>query len=83
VSSLCSAPRPSTRRQQQRCAGQLPAELAIRVIEGRWMLPIQREWLDGSRRFSGLQQALVSFIQRMPLDGIQPHELGPAALACS
>ena len=34
------------------------AELALRVIQGRWKLLILRELLDGVRRFSGLQRAL-------------------------
>ena len=34
------------------------AELALKVIQGRWKLLILRELLDGVRRFSDLQRAL-------------------------
>jgi DNA-binding HxlR family transcriptional regulator len=35
------------------------AELALKVIQGRWKLMILRELLDGVRRFSDLQRALA------------------------
>ena len=35
------------------------AELALKVIQGRWKLLILRELLDGVRRFSDLQRALT------------------------
>jgi len=34
------------------------AELALKVIQGRWKLLILRELLEGVRRFSDLQRAL-------------------------
>ena len=37
---------------------QCKAELALRVIQGRWKLLILRELLEGVRRFSDLQRAL-------------------------
>ena len=36
------------------------AELAMRVIQGRWKLHILRQLLEGTRRFSELQRALES-----------------------
>ena len=38
--------------------GQCKAELALKVIQGRWKLLILRELLEGVRRFSDLQRAL-------------------------
>ncbi len=37
---------------------QCKAELALKVIQGRWKLLILRELLEGVRRFSDLQRAL-------------------------
>ena len=37
---------------------QCKAELALKVIQGRWKLMILRELLEGVRRFSDLQRAL-------------------------
>ena len=37
---------------------QCKAELALKVIQGRWKLLILRELLEGARRFSDLQRAL-------------------------
>ena len=39
------------------------AELALKVIQGRWKLLILRELLDGVRRFSDLQRALAEVQQ--------------------
>jgi DNA-binding HxlR family transcriptional regulator len=36
-----------------------PAELALRVMRGRWKLAILRELLGGVRRFSDLQRAIA------------------------
>ncbi len=36
-----------------------PAELALRVMRGRWKLLILRELTSGVRRFSALQRSLV------------------------
>jgi len=41
------------------------AELALRVIQGRWKLLILRELLDGRRRFSDLQRALNGVSQKV------------------
>ncbi|MEB3241908.1 MAG: helix-turn-helix domain-containing protein [Synechococcus sp.] len=41
------------------------AELAMRVIQGRWKLPILRELLEGTRRFSELLRALESVSQKV------------------
>ena len=41
------------------------AELAMRVIQGRWKLHILRELLEGTRRFSELQRALESVSQKV------------------
>jgi len=41
------------------------AELALRVIQGRWKLLILRELLDGRRRFSDLQRALSGVSQKV------------------
>ncbi|MCP9850356.1 helix-turn-helix domain-containing protein [Cyanobium sp. Morenito 9A2] len=38
--------------------GECPAELALRVMQGRWKLAILRELLIGMRRFSDLSRAL-------------------------
>ena len=39
--------------------GNCKAELALKVIQGRWKLLILRELIDGVRRFSDLQRALA------------------------
>jgi len=39
------------------------AELALKVIQGRWKLLILRELLEGVRRFSDLQRALAEVQQ--------------------
>ena len=39
------------------------AELALKVIQGRWKLLILRELLEGIRRFSDLQRALADVQQ--------------------
>ncbi len=39
------------------------AELALKVIQGRWKLLILRELLEGVRRFSDLQRALADVQQ--------------------
>lgn len=44
---------------EQKLQGECPAELALRVMQGRWMLAILRELLIGVRRFSDLSRALV------------------------
>ncbi len=43
--------------------GNCKAELALRVIQGRWKLLILRELLEGVRRFSDLQRALATVQQ--------------------
>ena len=41
------------------------AELALKVIRGRWKLLILRELVDGIRRFSDLQRALEGVSQKV------------------
>jgi len=41
------------------------AELALRMIQGRWKLMILRELLDGVQRFSDLQRALPGVSQKV------------------
>lgn len=43
--------------------GDCKAELALKVIQGRWKLLILRELLEGVRRFSDLQRALAGVQQ--------------------
>jgi DNA-binding HxlR family transcriptional regulator len=45
--------------------GNCPAELALRVMQGRWKLLIVRELLAGVRRFSDLQRALEGVSQKV------------------
>lgn len=45
--------------------GNCKAELALRVIQGRWKLLILRELIDGVRRFSDLQRALPGVSQKV------------------
>jgi DNA-binding HxlR family transcriptional regulator len=45
--------------------GNCKAELALRVIQGRWKLLILRELLEGVRRFSDLQRALDGVSQKV------------------
>ena len=45
------------RVSEQPSAQRLQAELALKVIQGRWKLLILRELIDGARRFSDLQRA--------------------------
>jgi DNA-binding HxlR family transcriptional regulator len=42
-----------------------PAELALRVMRGRWKLLIVRELLEGVRRFSDLQRSLAAVSQKV------------------
>jgi DNA-binding HxlR family transcriptional regulator len=41
------------------------AELALRVIQGRWKLLILRELIEGVRRFSDLQRGLSGVSQKV------------------
>ena len=41
------------------------AELALRVIQGRWKLLILRELMEGTRRFSDLQRRLSGVSQKV------------------
>ena len=41
------------------------AELALKVIQGRWKVLILRELVDGIRRFSDLQRALEGVSQKV------------------
>lgn len=45
--------------------GECKAELALKVIQGRWKLLILRELVDGVRRFSDLQRALEGVSQKV------------------
>ncbi|ABB57728.1 winged helix-turn-helix transcriptional regulator [Synechococcus elongatus] len=42
-----------------------PAEVALRVMQGRWKLLIIRELAEGVRRFSDLQRSLVGVSQKV------------------
>jgi DNA-binding HxlR family transcriptional regulator len=54
------------------------AELALRVIQGRWKLSILRELIDGVQRFSHLQRALPGVSQKVLT--AQLRELAAAGL---
>ncbi len=54
------------------------AELALRVIQGRWKLLILRELIDGVQRFSDLQRALPGVSQKVLT--AQLRELAAAGL---
>jgi DNA-binding HxlR family transcriptional regulator len=41
------------------------AELALRMIQGRWKLMILRDLLDGVQRFSDQQRALTGVSQKV------------------
>jgi DNA-binding HxlR family transcriptional regulator len=45
--------------------GECKAELAMKVIQGRWKLLILRELVDGVKRFSDLQRALEGVSQKV------------------
>jgi DNA-binding HxlR family transcriptional regulator len=45
--------------------GDCKAELALRVIQGRWKVLILRELLGGVRRFTELQRALEGISQKV------------------
>lgn len=45
--------------------GNCKAELALRVIQGRWKVLILRELIDGVRRFSELQRSLTGVSQKV------------------
>ena len=45
--------------------GNCKAELALRVIQGRWKVLILRELIDGVRRFSELQRSLKGVSQKV------------------
>ena len=42
-----------------------PAELALRVMRGRWKVQILRELGDGSRRFSELRRAIAGVSEKV------------------
>lgn len=42
-----------------------PAEIALRVMQGRWKLLIIRDLAEGVRRFSELQRSLVGVSQKV------------------
>lgn len=50
------------------------AELALRVIQGRWKLLILRELIDGRRRFSDLQRALSGVSQKVLTTQLRERE---------
>lgn len=52
---------------------QCKAELAVRVIQGRWKLFILRELIDGVRRFSDLQRALTGVSQKVLQRTVYPE----------
>jgi DNA-binding HxlR family transcriptional regulator len=62
-----------------------PAELALRVMQGRWKLAILRELIGGVRRFSDLQRALAgvsakvltSQLRELEGDGVVQREVFP------
>ncbi|WP_255089070.1 MULTISPECIES: helix-turn-helix domain-containing protein [unclassified Synechococcus] len=62
-----------------------PAELALRVMRGRWKLAILRELLGGVRRFSDLQRALAgvspkvltSQLRELEADGVVERQVFP------
>lgn len=45
--------------------GNCKAELALRVIQGRWKLLVLRELIEGIQRFSALQRALPGVSQKV------------------
>jgi len=45
--------------------GDCPAELALRVMQGRWKVLILRELAEGVRRFSALQRSLPGVSQKV------------------
>lgn len=45
--------------------GNCKAELALRVIQGRWKLLVLRELTEGIQRFSALQRALPGVSQKV------------------
>ncbi len=67
------------------CDGYCPAEVALRVMRGRWKLPILRELLDGVRRFSDLSRALKGVsakvltqqLRELELDGVLERTVFP------
>jgi DNA-binding HxlR family transcriptional regulator len=68
-------------RHQDGC----PAELALRMMRGRWKLPILWELLGGVRRFSDLQRALAgvsakvltSQLRELEADGVVERQVFP------
>jgi DNA-binding HxlR family transcriptional regulator len=45
--------------------GNCKAELALRMIQGRWKLLILRDLIDGQQRFSDLQRSLRGVSQKV------------------
>ena len=54
--------------------GDCKAELALRVIKGRWKLLVLRELAEGTRRFSDLQRALDGISQKVLTDQLRDLE---------
>lgn len=62
-----------------------PAELALRVMQGRWKLLVIRELIEGTRRFSDLlrslegvsQKVLTSQLRELEADGVVDRKVYP------
>ena len=73
--------------------GECKAELALKVIQGRWKVLILRELVDGIQRFSDLQRALEGVSQKvltaqlrdLEADGVVHRTIQPRdrAIACA
>lgn len=86
----CLAYRKETMEHHKGFAGrcseeECPAEVALRVMRGRWKLSIVRELLGGVRRFSDLSRALSGVsakvltqqLRELELDGVLERTVFP------
>jgi DNA-binding HxlR family transcriptional regulator len=52
-----------------------PAELALRVMRGRWKVQILRELAEGTRRFSALRRALAGVSEKVLTSQLRELEM--------
>lgn len=64
-----------TIQRENKIPSNCPAELALKVINGRWKLVILRELFLGTKRFGELQRALSGITQKVLTQQLRELEL--------
>ncbi|PSF35560.1 transcriptional regulator [Aphanothece hegewaldii CCALA 016] len=52
-------------QQESKILSKCPAEIALKIINGRWKLLILKELFSGTKRFNELQRALSGVTQKV------------------